>query len=78
MRPTYDQLLEENILLKAIIKKLEERIAHLEAQLNQNSKNSSKPPSSDKKANLLTSAIFDAFIVVLLEKFSFAIFVVPS
>ncbi|MBI3901088.1 MAG: hypothetical protein HY324_02930, partial [Chlamydiia bacterium] len=52
MRPTYDQLLEENILLKAIIKKLEERIAHLEAQLNQNSKNSSKPPSSDKKANL--------------------------
>lgn len=59
MRLTYEQLFEENKwlraenrALKAMIKKLEERIAHLEAQLNQNSKNSSKPPSSDRKANL--------------------------
>ena len=52
MSLTYDQLLEENALLKAMIKKLEEKISHLEAQINKNSKNSSKSPSSDKKPNL--------------------------
>ncbi|BBI18231.1 DUF6444 domain-containing protein [Neochlamydia sp. S13] len=52
------QLRAESVQLKAlvnrlekIITKLEARIAHLEAQLNQNSKNSSKPPSTDQKAN---------------------------
>jgi len=34
-----------------LIKKLLERIAHLEDRLNKNSKNSSKPPSSDQKPN---------------------------
>jgi hypothetical protein len=62
MYPTYKQLLEENKSLKAAIIKLEatiiklqERIASLEAQRNQNSRNSSQPPSKDKKANVATS-----------------------
>lgn len=45
MKPTYEEL-------EAIIQKLLVRIAELEAQLNGNSKNSSKPPSSDQKSNL--------------------------
>jgi len=56
MKPTYEELQQENIALKtqvseliAIIKQLQERIANLEGQLNKNSKNSSKPPSSDQK-----------------------------
>ena len=36
------------MLLKTAI----DRIAELEAQINKNSKNSSKPPSSDQKSNL--------------------------
>jgi transposase len=40
-------LLEENKQLKAIIAKLEARIAELEKRLGLNSGNSSKPPSSD-------------------------------
>src|SRR5215204_893864 len=55
MYPAYTQLLEENKSLKATIVKLQERIATLEAQLNQNSKNSSQPPSKDKKVNTPTS-----------------------
>ena len=51
MKPTYEELQIENAKLKACIQKLEERIAALEARLNQNSKNSSKPPSSDQKRN---------------------------
>jgi transposase len=65
MQPSYEQLLIENELLKGLIarmddhikklesrnKELEGRIADLEAQINQNSKNSSKAPSSDRKKN---------------------------
>jgi transposase len=59
MKPTYDELFA---LVQALskqcfdyqqtIKRLEKRIADLEDQLNKNSKNSSKPPSSDPKPNL--------------------------
>lgn len=38
-----------------LIKKLLERVAHLESRLNKNSKNSSKPPSSDQKPNRFPS-----------------------
>ena len=38
--------------LKTLVEKLLNRIADLESQLKTNSKNSSKPPSSDQKANL--------------------------
>jgi len=53
-KPTYDELLNENYALKATVAKLEARIEtldarleKLEAMLRQNSRNSSKPPSSD-------------------------------
>ena len=59
MKPSYDELLEkynelleENVKLRALVRELMGRIAHLESQLKQNSKNSSKPPSSDQKPNL--------------------------
>jgi len=59
MKPTYEELEAENAALrqevsdlKALVKELLERIAVLEAQVNKNSKNSSKPPSSDQKPNL--------------------------
>jgi transposase len=45
MKPTYEEL-------EATIERLLARIADLEAQLKRNSKNSSKPPSSDQKSNL--------------------------
>ncbi|KIC75772.1 Transposase of ISBst12-like element, partial [Neochlamydia sp. TUME1] len=72
MQPSYEQLFTENAELRAenaqlkamvnrlekVITKLEARMAQLEEQLNQDSKNSSKPPSTDQKANrsLLTKA----------------------
>jgi transposase len=59
MKPTYEELEAENaalkqevLELKALVAQLLNRIADLEAQLKTNSKNSSKPPSSDQKANL--------------------------
>ncbi len=59
MKPTYEELEAENRALKdevadlkALVKQLLERIANFESQLKQNSKNSSKPPSSDQKSNL--------------------------
>lgn len=52
MQPTYDELKAQNDELRALVKQLLERIADLESQLNKNSKNSSKPPSSDQKSNL--------------------------
>lgn len=59
MQPSYEQLYTENIELKATVNRLEKviialeaRITQLESQLNQNSKNSSNPPSSDKKPNI--------------------------
>ncbi len=41
------QLEEENAKLKNLIEKLEKRIEELERLLGMNSRNSSKPPSSD-------------------------------
>ena len=59
MNPTYEELQAENRILKVEVAKLiaankllQKRIANLEARLNQNSKNSSKPPSSDQKPNI--------------------------
>ena len=58
MKPTYEQLEEklrytEGLLARALeeIARLHEKIAKLEEQLNRNSKNSSKPPSTDQKNN---------------------------
>jgi len=45
--PTYDELLAGNRALKARVAELEARIKDLEARLGQNSRNSSRPPSSD-------------------------------
>ncbi len=42
---------ERNVQLEKRNTQLEERNAQLEAQLSQNSKNSSKPPSTDQKSN---------------------------
>ena len=44
---TYEELLEENRALKAQVAELLARVAELEARLGMNSRNSSKPPSSD-------------------------------
>jgi transposase len=59
MKPTYEELSAENKALKERIKFLEialakalKKISELEEKINKNSKNSSKPPSSDQKANL--------------------------
>lgn len=54
MQPTYEELLKENAELKAQLAAANQRIAKLEAlvldlqsRLNRNSRNSSRPPSSD-------------------------------
>lgn len=52
MRPTYEELLKQNAGLRALVKKLMDRVSDLESQLKKNSKNSSKPPSSDQKPNV--------------------------
>lgn len=63
-KPTYEELLFiiRDLTAKlekseALLTKAEGRIAKLEAQLNQNSRNSSKPPSSDgyKKPKVVNS-----------------------
>jgi transposase len=46
-QPSYEVLAAENAVLRELIAGLEARIGDLEARLNRNSKNSSKPPSSD-------------------------------
>lgn len=58
MKPTYEQLQAENAALKlevtdlrTLVTQFVARIADLESQLKKNSKNSSKPPSSDQKSN---------------------------
>lgn len=58
MKPTYEQLEKELELTKAalsrtneLLKKALEKISELEEKIKLNSKNSSKPPSSDKKPN---------------------------
>src|SRR5699024_9682039 len=52
--PSYEELAAENRVLKALVAELREanrvltqRVAALEARLGKNSRNSSKPPSSD-------------------------------
>ena len=56
MKPTYEELeirlnstLEDLVKTQNLLKLALERIAVLEERLNKNSKNSSKPPSSDRK-----------------------------
>ena len=51
MKPTYEELEARCNHLEEVLKKALDRIAELEERLNQNSKNSSKPPSSDPKPN---------------------------
>lgn len=51
----FERFLAENLLLKQSIQKLEERIAVLEARLNQDSHNSNKPPSSDGLQRKITN-----------------------
>ena len=65
MKPTYEELESRNQeleranqqlesrcqRLEELLKKALERIAVLEERLNQNSNNSSKPPSTDRKSN---------------------------
>lgn len=59
MKPTYEELFalvqtlsKQCFEYQQTIKRLEKRVADLESQLKKNSKNSSKPPSSDQKSNL--------------------------
>jgi len=47
MNENEQRLIAENQALKAMVEQLLARVAELEARLNQNSGNSSKPPSSD-------------------------------
>lgn len=51
MKPTYEELEIEVRSLRELLKQALEKIAKLEDQLNRNSKNSSKPPSTDQKSN---------------------------
>ncbi len=58
MKPSYEQLeqdfqrmKEENSNLKELLRIALDRIAELEKRLDKNSKNSSKPPSTDQKSN---------------------------
>ena len=51
MKPTYDELIKIIKEQRKTIERLEKRVQELEEQLNLNSKNSSKPPSTDKKKN---------------------------
>jgi transposase len=51
MKPSYDDLLKIIEDQQRTIARLEKKIAELEERLNLNSKNSSKPPSSDQKKN---------------------------
>lgn len=51
MKPSYEELEAELIQTKELLKLALEEIAILKEKLNINSKNSSKPPSSDQKGN---------------------------
>ncbi|MBM3992532.1 MAG: IS66 family transposase [Planctomycetes bacterium] len=51
MKPTYEELEAEVRHLRELLKQALEKIAQLEEQLKRNSKNSSKPPSTDQKSN---------------------------
>jgi len=56
MKPTYEELETEVRHLKELLKQALEKIAKLETQLKRNSKNSSKPPSTDQKSNTADAA----------------------
>ena len=49
MKPTYEELEAKVQRLENLLKQALEKIAKLEEQLGRNSKNSSKPPSTDQK-----------------------------
>lgn len=51
MKPTYEQLEAKLEKMEGLLKLALEKISKLEQQLNKNSKNSSKPPSTDQKAD---------------------------
>jgi transposase len=51
MKPTYEELEAKVQRLEELLKQALEKIAKLEEQLKRNSKNSSKPPSTDQKIN---------------------------
>jgi len=51
MKPTYEELEAALAKTQHLLKLALERIAVLEEKLNKNSKNSSKPPSTDQKPN---------------------------
>jgi transposase len=51
MKPTYEELESAFAKVQHLLKLALDRIAELEERLNKNSKNSSKPPSSDRKSN---------------------------
>lgn len=51
MKPTYEELEAKVHRLEELLKQALEKIAQLEEQLRRNSKNSSKPPSTDPKGN---------------------------
>ena len=48
MKPTYEELESALAKMQHLLKLALDRIAELEERLNKNSKNSSKPPSSDR------------------------------
>ena len=51
MKPTYEQLEAENKRYQDLLTEALQKIKELEEKLNKNSKNSSKAPSTDQKAN---------------------------
>ena len=51
MKPTYEELETKIHRLEELLTQALEKIAKLEEQLKRNSKNSSKPPSTDQKGN---------------------------
>jgi hypothetical protein len=46
-RPSYEEIAAENVELRAMVDVLRAEVAELRRQVGQNSRNSSKPPSSD-------------------------------
>jgi hypothetical protein len=45
--PSYEELAEENAALRGMVEALRAEVVELTRRLGQNSRNSSKPPSSD-------------------------------
>ncbi|MFC8848534.1 MULTISPECIES: DUF6444 domain-containing protein [unclassified Micromonospora] len=50
-QPSYEELLARNAELMALLEKALARIAELEARLGMSSRNSGKPPSSDRNVS---------------------------